>query len=162
MKARFGQRALIQRCHIHKQRNILKYLPKRYHRIFLLKWNQSEHADAERELSKVRTWLKNTNGIALRSLEEADDQLLTVYTFNIPEALRRSLRSTNMIESVYSRSEDLTQRVKRWRNDDMVNRWSGAVLLRAEKGFRRIRGYRELPIFTNALAARIDGKQATG
>ena len=131
-----------------------------------MKWNQiwiqSEHADAERELSKVRTWLKNTNGSALRSLEEAGDQLLTVYAFNLPEALRRSLRSTNMFESVYSRGEGLTKRVKRWRNDDMVNRWPGAVLLRAEKGFRRIRGYRELPILTNALAARIDSQQATG
>ena len=166
MKARFGERALIQRCYIHKKRNILKYLPKKYHRLFLLKWNQvwvqSEQVDAQRELSKVRTWLKATSEGAFRSLEEAGDQLLTVYTLNLSEALRRSFRSTNLIENVYSRAEDMTKRIKHWRNDNMVWRWSGAVLLRAEKGFRRIRGYQELAILTNALAARIDGKQATG
>ncbi len=166
VKARFGERALIQRCYIHKKRNILKYLPKKYHRIFLLKWNQiwvqSEEADAKRELSKVRTWLKAVSEGAFRSLEEAGDQLLMVYTLKLSEALRRSFRSTNLIENVYSRAEDMTKRVKHWRNENMVWRWSGAVLLRAEKGFKRVRGYKELAILTNALAARVDGKQATG
>ena len=120
VKAHFGDQVLIQRCRVHKARNILKYLPKAYHRLFGLKWNavwnESPPAkrvpvDAKRELQKVQSWLASVSEAAAASLAEAFDHLLTVHQLALPAKLRRSLNSTNLIENVYSRAGD---RVPTW------------------------------------------------
>lgn len=164
IRSRFGKLGLIQRCRIHKKRNLLKYLPKKHHRIFGMKWqqvwDQAGFQDAKRELQKLQRWLSTVSISAGHSPEEAFDDLLTVYTLPLSKPLRRSFSSTNLIESLYSRTEDLTKRVKRWRNDNMVWRWSGSVLLEAEKKFRRIRGYRDIPMLTNALTHNVDSQEA--
>jgi transposase-like protein len=160
VKAHFGDQVLIQRCRVHKARNILRHLPKSYHRLFGLKWNavwnESQYLDAKRQLQKVQAWLASVSEAAAASLAEAFDQLLTVHQLALPARLRRSLNSTNMIESVYSRAGDLTGRVRRWRNENMVWRWSGAVMLRAETGFRRLQGYSQLPVLMKALGRLFD------
>jgi len=160
VKAHFGDQTLIQRCQIHKKRNILKYLAKSYHRIFRLKWaavwTESQYVDARRELQKVQSWLASHSESAAASLAEAFDDLLTVHQMGLPERLRRSLNSTNLIESVYSRAGDLTGRVRYWRNEAMAKRWAGAVMLRAEKGFRRLQGYSQMPVLMMALGRLVD------
>ena len=65
--------------------------------------------------------------------------------------LRKTLSTTNVIESCFSRVEHLTRNVKRWRSAQMVRRWVGGMLLAAERRFRRIRGYKSLPLLLNAL-----------
>jgi putative transposase len=155
VKSRFGDQTLIQRCQIHKKRNILKYLAKSQHRLFRLKWaavwTESQYVDARRELQKVQAWLASHSESAAASLAEAFDDLLTVYQMKLPDCLRRSLNSTNLIESVYSRAGDLTGRVRHWRNEAMAKRWAGAAMLRAEKGFKRLKGYRQMPVLMMAL-----------
>src|SRR5258708_32486545 len=66
--------------------------------------------------------------------------------------LRKSLASTNIIESAFSVAEHLCRRVKRWRQGDHRERWAGSALLLAESKFRRLKGYREISKLGSALA----------
>jgi putative transposase len=163
VKAHFGDQVLIQRCRVHKARNILRHLPKSHHRLFGLKWkavwNEGQYLEAKRQLQKVQSWLASVSEAAAASLAEAFDQLLTVHQLGLPSQLRRSLNSTNLIENVYSRAGDLTGRVHHWRNENMVWRWSGAVLLRAETGFQRLRGRQQMPVLMKALGRLVDSQK---
>jgi len=89
--------------------------------------------------------------MAARSLEEGLEETLTLQTLGINPLLSRSMSSTNLIESCFSRTGSWTRRVKRWRGAKMILRWSAAALLTAEKGFRKVRGYRALPQLEAAL-----------
>ena len=80
------------------------------------------------------------------------EEILTVHKLRVPELLRKSLASTNIIESAFSVAEDLCRRVKRWREADHRERWAGSALLLAESKFRRLKGYREIPKLVTALA----------
>ena len=161
---RFGDKALIQRCRVHKKRNLQKYLPKKYHGMLSMKlkaaWEMTEYSQARHELRKVQIWLASINDAAARSLEEGFEETLTVNRLNLPSQLRRLLASTNIIESCFSLTGDLCRNVKRWRNANMAWRWAGTVLLEAEKRFHRIQGYREMPLLINALGELIDTKEA--
>ena len=144
----FGERALVQRCRIHKGRNVLEHLSKEKQRqaAWRLKaaWAQSDPRQAESELRKVVKWLEAISPGAARSLEEGLEETLTVSRLGLHEDLIKTFASTNPIESCFSRTEQLTRRVKRWRSGEMFLRWTGAALLFAEKGFRKVRGYRHL------------------
>lgn len=146
--ARWGRRAVVQRCRIHKMRNVIEHLPRplQAQATWRLRaaWAQSDVAAAERELRAVIHWLTPKYPMAARSLEEGLNETLTLQRLGINEKLSRSLSSTNLIENCYSRVEAHTRRVTRWRDGAMILRWSAAMLLRAEQGFRRIRGYQHL------------------
>lgn len=114
-------------------------------------WNESDPDKALAELRKVVKWLQTISPSAARSLEEGLEETLTVTRLGLHEDLRQSFASTNLIESCFSRTQDLTGRVKRWRNGEMFLRWTGAALLFAEGGFRKVRGYRHLPHLLSAL-----------
>ncbi|MHC4521681.1 MAG: IS256 family transposase [Planctomycetota bacterium] len=122
---RFGRQALIQRCRVHKKRNIQKYLPKKYHGMLSMKlkvaWEMTDYAQARQELKKVQTWLASINQAAARSLEEGFEETLTVNRLHLPSQLRRLLASTNIIESCFSLTGDLCGNVKRWRNALLIN-----------------------------------------
>ncbi|MHC4518378.1 MAG: IS256 family transposase [Planctomycetota bacterium] len=130
---RFGTTALIQRCRVHKKRNIQKYLPKKYHGMLSMKlqiaWEMTDYAQARQELRKVQAWLASINQAAARSLEEGFEETLIVNRLQLPSQLRRLLASTNIIESCFSLTGDLCRNVKRWRNANMAWRWAGTVLL---------------------------------
>jgi transposase-like protein len=161
---RFGRKALIQRCRVHKKRNIQKYLPKKYHGMLSMKlkvaWEMTDYVQARQELRKVHTWLASINQAAARSLEEGFEETLTVNRLQLPSQLRRLLASTNIIESCFSLTGDLCRNVKRWRNANMAWRWAGTVLLEAEKRFHRIQGYREMPLLIHALGDTVDSQEA--
>ena len=161
---RFGAKALIQRCRVHKKRNIKKYLPKRHHRTLAMKlqvaWEMTDYQQARNELRKVHDWLASINQAAARSLEEGFEETLTVNRLKLPSSLRRLLASTNIIENCFSLTGDLCRNVKRWRDANMAWRWAGTILLEAEKRFHRVKGYRQLPCLMNALADVIDSKEA--
>jgi len=152
---RFGERAIIQRCIVHKERNVLDHIPKKYHAIVRLKlraaWSMKSYDDAKDALGKVVSHLRGINVSAAASLEEAFEETLTLHRLRLPDLLRKSLRSTNIIESCFSTTRDLCRNVKRWRNSDMALRWGGAMLLEAEKKFRRIRGCRSMAVLASAL-----------
>jgi len=157
VKEVFGERALIQRCRVHKLRNVLEHLPreKQQQAAWRLRgaWAKATPQEALKELRAVAKWLDANSPSAARSLEEGLEETLTLHRLGINELLRRSLSSTNLIESCFARTEAWTRRVKRWRNGKMVLRWGAAALLVAEAGFRRIRGHAHLHQLKVALAA---------
>lgn len=151
----FGQRALIQRCRVHKLRNVLEHLPleKRAQAAWRLRgaWAKSTPEEALKELRSCVKWLETISPTAARSLEEGLEETLTVTRLGLPELLERTFSSTNLIESCFARTEAWTHRVKRWRDGKMVLRWGAAALLFAEKGFRRVRGHQHMKQLLVAL-----------
>jgi putative transposase len=155
VKDRFGRQALLQRCRLHKERNIQSHLPKHYHQLLRLKlraaWNMTDYVEAKRQLEKVHDWLARINVAAARSLEEALEETLTVNRLGLSPELRKAFSTTNLIESSFSLADDLCRNVKRWRDANMAWRWAGTVLQEAQRRFHRVRGYRDMPLLTTAL-----------
>jgi transposase-like protein len=152
----FGEDFPIQRCIRHKERNVLKYLPESAHaefrRRFKLIHGMNHLSDAQSEMDRLLGWLSSCNHAAAESLEEAEGETLTVIAFGVTAALRKTLLSTNPIESAFSRVRSKTGRVRRWRKDrDQIERWAGAALRDAEKRFQKIRGAKDLPSFVAQL-----------
>jgi transposase-like protein len=156
VKEIFGSLALIQRCRIHKLRNVVEHLPKekRSQAVWRLRgaWAKSTEQEALKELRKVVAWLETISPSAARSLEEGLQETLTLQSLGLPKELMASFHSTNLIESCFSRTESWTHRVKRWRDAKMVMRWGAAALLVAEAGFRRVRGCDHMSALIQALA----------
>src|SRR5215831_6167261 len=156
VKRHAGQDALIQRCQVHKRRNVMDQLPDEYQpgieRKLIAAYAMTGEADARRALDQIHRELERINPSAARSLEEGMEETLTIHKLQMPEMLRKSLASTNIIESAFSVAEELCRRVKRWREGDHRERWAGSALLLAESKFRRVKGYKEIPKLLLALA----------
>jgi transposase-like protein len=150
----WGKRALVARCRLHKTRNVLEYLSKSYHaearRRLNAAWGMNEYEAAKAELGKTVRWLAGINESAAASLEEGLEETLTLHRLGLPEILRKSLASTNVIESAFSVVRARASRVKRWRSGQ-VARWAAAGLAFAEKRMKRIRGYKYLPLLIGKL-----------
>ena len=145
----FGQ-APIQRCVRHKERNIIQYLPEERHLEFRRRWKKlhglNDFATAEREYDDLVHWLGHISSAALTSLEEAERETLTVIKLNIPPMLKKTLLSTNALESTFSMMKPKTARVKNWRSGpDQVLRWAATTLLEAETRFNKIHGFLHIP-----------------
>lgn len=151
----FGEKAPVQRCQLHKRRNVKGHLSEKYHaevdKRIRNAYKITSYEDAKASLRRTISYLERINPSAARSLGEGLDETLTLHKLGIPDALRKSLSSTNIIESCFSTTRGITGRVKRFRGGDQVQRWAASALLEAEKKFRRIDGYRMLPILINAL-----------
>ena len=81
---------------------------------------------------KVRRWLKKISESAAASLGEALEETLTVHRLGISGALRKTLLTTNPIESTIEVVKRHARRVRRWSSSTMVMRWVGSGLIRAE------------------------------
>jgi len=157
LKDRFGKKLIHQRCTIHKDRNIQKHLAKKYrkeaHRRFRTALDQNSYEDARRMLLDMEKWLRGINESAADSLLEAFEEILTLHRLKVPGLLRKTLHSTNPIESMFSTVRDGEDNIKRYRNSNMKQRWLAAVLLHAEKGFKRIKGYASIPAVIRRIEA---------
>ena len=146
LKDRFGKKLIHQRCTIHKDRNIQRHLAKRYrkeaHRRFRTALEQTSYKDARQMLLEFERWLRGINESAADSLLEALEEILTLHRLKVPALLRRTLHSTNPIESMFSTVRDCEGNIKRYRGSRMSQRWLAAVCLHCEKGFKRVKGYR--------------------
>ncbi len=144
----FGDTALVQRCQVHKLRNVLEHLPKTVQpsvrRAINDAWNTRDPVLALRQLERLARSLEREHPGAAESLREGLDETLTVQRLGLAGALWRTLRSTNPIENLNGAVARHTRNVKRWRDGQMVLRWIGAALHEARRGLRRIRGYRDL------------------
>ena len=151
-----GKTALIQRCQMHKRRNVTGHLPEQYRasvdRKMANAYAMSSYEDASTALEKLHRELMELNPSAARSLEEGREETLTVHRLGLDDLLRSTLATTNPIESAFSVVDRVCGRVKRWRGGDQRERWVGAGLWLAEKSFRRIKGYRHLPELLGQLA----------
>jgi len=157
VKKMFGDDCPVQRCQLHKRRNVTELLPKEYQgsadQRMRTAYAMANYDQAKAQLIKTVDWLEGINPSAAGSLREGLEDTLTLHRLGVPEALRRSLKSTNLIESALSVTETVMGRVKRWRGGDMRLRWTAAGLLMAEKRFRRICGYQQMPNLIAALDA---------
>jgi transposase-like protein len=154
----FGRAALIQRCQVHKRRNVLDHLPERQRpwvrAILNRAYNNDDLATARRLLQDLARRLEDHYPSAAESVREGLDETLTVLSFDLSERLRHSLATTNAIESLMSRTRHVNRNVKRWRDGAMAVRWVAAGVLEATKGFRRLRGMKDMPKLVAALRAR--------
>jgi transposase-like protein len=155
VNATFGDLALIARCQLHKQRNVEGHLPKMERSKVRRRLGEAfNHPDPDQGLTNARRLageLDKTYPDAAASIREGLEDMFTVRRLGVTDTLLRTLMSTNPIESMISIARTTTSNVKRWRDGEMRRRWCAAGMLEAEKSFRRVRGYRQMP----ALVARL-------
>jgi putative transposase len=159
-----GESAVIQRCQVHKRRNVVDHLTdeqkpgiaKRLHAAYALE----DYATAKQALNKLHRELMDLNPSAARSLGEGMEETLTVHRLHIPMQLRKTLASTNVIESAFSTVERVCRNVKRWHDGDHRERWVGSGLLVAQKQFRRIIGYKQIPALIRELETLAPSRKA--
>jgi len=148
LKDRFGKKLLHQRCVIHKSRNLQKHLAERYrkevHRLLMNALEQNSYEDARGMLKDLEKWLRSKNESAADSLLEAFEELLTMHRLKVPKSLRKTLMTTNPIESMFSLIRHCSRNVKRPRDSKMLQRWLASALLYCEKQFNRLTGYKEI------------------
>ena len=102
---------------------------------------QTHYADARHMLLELEAWLRTKNESAADSLLEAFEELLTVHRLKVPALLRKTLMSTNPIESMFSLVRHSERNIKRSRGSAMLQRWLGTVLLYCEQQFKRVKGF---------------------
>jgi putative transposase len=153
-----GEHALVQRCQVHKRRNVLEHLPEKRRPMVeqaLHEAHQDTDADrAERKLRALAARLREAHPSAAASIEEGLEETLTVARLGLKDALRRTLATTNPVENVVGRIRVVGRRVTRWRSGSMVLRWVGAAVVEASRGFRRIKGHGQLPFLIATLKER--------
>jgi len=162
VKKHAGESAAIQRCQVHKRRNVLDHLTdehkpavaKRLHAAYALE----DHAAAKQALNALHRELMDLNPSAARSLGEGMEETLTVHRLHVPMQLRKTLASTNVIESAFSIVEQVCKNVKRWHGGDQRERWVGSGLLVAQKQFRKVTGHKQIPALIRELEALVPPK----
>lgn len=159
----FGRYAVIQRCRYHKKENVRAHISKCSREELNRRMNEAyREDDYQKALAKLRStasWLEQVNPDAAASLREGMEETLTITRLKVPLDLRGSLATTNPIESTFSIVRRLTSRVSNWRNGDMRHRWCATGLLIAESKFKKIRGYRKIPMLIRALKKLLDDVQ---
>ncbi len=161
-----GENGLVQRCRLHKERNVLDQLPreKQAQAKWRLRgaWGQKDPKTAEKELRKTARWLDESWPMAAASLREGLEETLTVQRLDLGPTLSRSLSNTNLMEGCFAQAAHRTRRVKHWVGGPMILRWSASALLAAEKKFKRLNGCEQLkelekilrePLITSTLKA---------
>ena len=140
IRATFGRHTPIQRCQIHKARNVIERLPKPLHasvrKTLRQAWELDDADKAERLLRNLARRLEGEARGVAASILEGLDEMLTVNRLGLPAQLRRSLACTNGIENMMGTVRRVCRNVKRWQNTDMVLRWTAAGMMEAAKGFR--------------------------
>jgi transposase-like protein len=153
----FGRAAAIQRCQIHKARNIMDRLPKTLHAsvrcVLRQAWELADADKAEKLLRNLAQRLEHDWSGVANAILEGIDEILTVTRLGLPKELQRSLACTNIIENMMGTVRRVCRNVKRWRSASMAMRWTVAAMQEAAKGFRRLKAYKQLPALRAALEA---------
>jgi putative transposase len=154
----FGERALVHRCHRHKERNVLDLLPERDRPKVLARirgaWALTDAKEAKRQLESLAAELDRSWPDAASSLREGMGETLTLMGLGITGQLAKTLSSTNPIESMIEIVRHTQRNVKRWQDGDMRKRWTAAGMLQAEQQFRRIVGYSDLAKLVTTIERR--------
>ena len=140
-----------------QRRNVLDHLTDEQKPAITKKLNTAyaleDYAAAKQALQTLHRELMDLNPSAARSLGEGMEETLTIHRLKLPTQLRKTMASTNVIESAFSIVEQVCKNVKRWHGGDQRERWVGSGLLVAEKQFRRITGYKLIPVLMRELEA---------
>lgn len=153
-----GDKAVVQRCQVHKRRNVLDHLPehRRTHvgRVLRDVYRSTTADTGRKRLRALASWLdRNGEDSAAASVREGSEETLTVMKLKLPPTLRRSLSTTNAIENMLGTVRRVGRNVKRWRDGAMARRWTGLGVLAAAERFHRIKGHRDIPQLVAALNA---------
>ena len=150
-----GEAAPIQRCQVHKRRNVLDHVTDENKPLLAGKLNAAyameDYTAARQALEGLHRELMHLNPSAARSLAEGLEETLTVHRLHVPPQLRKTLASTNVIESAFSIVQTVCRNVKRWHRGDQRERWIGSGLLIAQKQFRRVTGHKQIPELVRVL-----------
>jgi transposase-like protein len=153
----FGSRAQVQRCQAHKKRNVLDHLPDPKRPAVGAALSQAYAADSHElalhQLHKLAQSLAKDHPGAAASLREGLEETLTVKRLGLTGLLERSLATTNPIENVNGTIRRVARGVKQCRDGQMALRWVAAALLEAQRGFHRLKGYRDIKTLKTALHA---------
>jgi putative transposase len=149
-----GKDAKVQRCRIHKIRNVSERLPK--DRAEQVRWlmKQAFKLDAPKgrqRLKELANDLKAQHPDAAASVLEGMDEMFTITELGISGELARCLATTNVIESPNSVVRRVSGRVTNYKDAQMALRWTAAGFIEAEKSFKKLRGYADLKILINSL-----------
>ena len=151
----FGAKALVQRCTLHKRRNIADHLPDKDKAWVDAKLVKAfTHPDPDTGLANAKSLaaqLDKNYPSAAASLREGLEEMFTVARLGIDGRLAKTLTTSNPIESMISIARTTNRNVTRWRDGQMVLRWTAAGMLNAERSFRRIKGYKQMPQLVDAL-----------
>jgi len=161
----FGEAAVIQRCTLHKRRNVTGHLPKEVagtvdQRLAVI----FAQPDAAKGLAAARRLTKELDAEhpdAAASLREGLEDMFTVRRLGIGATLAKTLTNTNCIESMISVARRTTGRVTRWKDGTMKKRWVAAGMLEAERSFRRVKGYRDMTKLVDALRREVTSTDDT-
>ena len=157
IRVKFGTRALIQRCQVHKRRNVEDHLPndmkRNAGRTISAAYHSGNVVRAKRMLEALARQLERKHPSAAASLREGLDETLTVMRLDLHEGLARTLSTTNPIEFLNGRIRRTTHNVAKWDGGEMVMRWLAVALIEASKTFRKLRGYKGMPKLVAALRA---------
>jgi len=161
----FGDQGVVQRCQLHKERNILGHLPERMQAsvkaILREAWSLHDAKLAKARLERLASSLEADHPGAAASVREGLEETLTLQGLGIEGTLYRKLRTTNAIENLNSGIATYSKNVKRWQGGSMVVRWVSAAIVEAEKKFRRVQGWRNIEKLVRAFALIEDKGEAT-
>jgi putative transposase len=149
----------VQRCLWHKERNVMRHLPERDRPPIKARmrraWRETDYPRALEQLNRLADELDHTHPGAAGSLREGMEETLTVIALGIRGKLRRTLESTNPCESMIDSVRTTQRNVKHWSSGEMGVRWTAAGMLEAEKQFRKVIGYLDLPRLAVAIERRL-------
>ena len=155
----FGKYGVVQRCQWHKRENVVSYLPKKlqdeYRKKLQAAYELDGYEDVKKALLAIRKELCRINESAASSLDEGFEETLTVQSLGLSRELRRSLKTTNCIESVLSQVGQKTDKVDYWKNSSQKHRWTAAALLEIEPRLNKISGHRQLKNLRVAIQTKI-------
>jgi putative transposase len=152
----FGSRAIVQRCQVHKARNVRDHLPQE-RRAYVARqmrdaYKSKSAKTAKMMLGQLASWLEaNGEDAAAASLREGLDETLTVLRLGLPTTLCRTFATTNAIENMNGTIRRVIRNVKRWRGEVMIQRWVALGVAESERGFRRVKGHGQMNILLSAL-----------
>jgi transposase-like protein len=151
-----GDRAVIQRCQVHKLRNVRDHLPEA-RRAYVARqmrdaYRSKSAAVAKKLLLQLASWLEsNGEDGAAGSLREGLDETLSVLRLGLPRTLCRTFSTTNAIENMNGTLRRICRNVKRWQGEGMIRRWIALGIVEAQRRFRRVKGHQQMPILIAAL-----------
>lgn len=155
IQAKWGDVVILGRCQEHKKRNVLRHLPKREHRwverALWRAWHEPDADQAEQDLLALAEQLQERWPEAAASLREGLAETLTCQRLGLPPKLLTALRTTNLIENIFSTASQVTGRVRWWRNGEQVLRWVHLALKEAEPGLRPVASPKEMERLRQAI-----------
>ena len=161
----FGDQALVQRCTLHKRRNVASYLPKeaagRIDRRLAIAFGHPDPAKGLARAKAIASELDRDHPDAAASLREGLEDMFTVRRLGVSGRLAKTLTNTNCIESMISVARTVMSNVKRWKDGPMKKRWVATGMLEAERSFRRVKGCKEMSLLVAALRRNVGSVRGT-